>query len=104
MSKLSLIVKTKTKAGKRDEAKALWEAHLKPRLMDNPEQEVYFFCYDNQDEDSFYLIELYSSQAAFEKNAQQPWFWEYMKQAEALLDGQPEVSMTTPVWAKGVEV
>jgi hypothetical protein len=36
-----------------------------------------------------------------EANAQAPWFWEYMQAVGPLLDGQPEVGMTSTVWAKG---
>jgi hypothetical protein len=33
-----------------------------------------------------------------------PWFWEYMQAVGPLLDGQPEVSMTTVVWGKGTSL
>lgn len=101
MAKLALIIKTTCQPGKRDEVRALWDAQLRPRLEANDGQEVYFFCNDDQNENVFYLFELYNNRELFQEQSQAPWFWEYMGQVGPLLDGQPEVAMTTPVWAKG---
>lgn len=104
MSKLAMIIKTKTQPGKRAEVRALWDEYLKGPLLENDEQELYLFCEDNQDEDTFVLVELYASEAALGKNAQAKFFADYMQKVGPLLAGQPEISMTTPVWAKNVEV
>ena len=102
--KLALVIKTKCQPGKRDEVRALWEKHLQPHSKSNTGQEMYVFCYDNQDADTLYLFEIYSSQAAFGEASQQPWFGEYMAAAGPLLAGQPEVGMATPLFAKGADV
>lgn len=101
MAKLAMIVKTKCQAGKRDEVRRLWDEHLKERALANEAQEVIFYCYDNQNENVFYLFEIYSSPQAVEESSKAPWFWDYMKAVGTLLDGQPEVMTSTPVYTKG---
>jgi quinol monooxygenase YgiN len=104
MSKLALIIKTKTQPGQRDAVRALYEQMLAPRATANDAQQLVVFSYDAQDANVFYLFEIYSGQEAFQAASQAPWFWEYMSAAAPLLDGQPEVTMATPMWAKGATV
>ena len=104
MTKVALFIKTKTKPGKRDEVRELWEKFLKGRAEINDAQELYFFCNDNNDADTFLLFEVYSDPVALAKNATTEWFAAYMEAVGPLLDGMPEVHMTTPVWAKGATV
>ena len=82
----------------------LWEKFLKGRAEANDSQELYFFCNDNNDPDTFLLFEVYSDPAALAKNATTDWFAAYMESVGPLLDGMPEVHMTTPIWAKGASV
>ena len=104
MSKITMIVKTRCQPGKRDEIRRLYEQHLKPRAEANPGQELIVYSYDAQDENLFYLFEIYSGQEVLQANSNATWFWEYMSAAGPLLDGQPEVMMGTPVVAKGLAV
>ena len=104
MTKVALFIKTKTKSGKRNEVRELWEKFLKGRAEANDAQELYFFCNDNNDPDTFLLFEVYSDPAALAKNATTEWFAAYMESVGPLLDGMPEVHMTTPIWAKGASV
>lgn len=104
MPKLALIIKTRTQPGKRDEVRQLYEKMLAPRALENAAQEFVAMNYDANDADVFYLYEIYASQEAFQASSQAPWFWEYMGAAGPLLDGQPEVMMATPMWAKGIGV
>jgi quinol monooxygenase YgiN len=104
MSKLAMLIKTKTQPGQRDAVRALYEKMLAPRAAENKGQELVVFSYDPQDADVFYLFEIYSSKETLELSSQAPWFWEYMGAAGPLLDGQPEVVMLSPVWGKGVAV
>jgi quinol monooxygenase YgiN len=104
MSKLALIIKTKTQPGQRDAVRALYEKMLAPHATENAAQELVVFNDDAQDPDVFYLYEIYSSAEAFQQASQAPYFWEYMGAAGALLDGQPEVVTAAPVWAKGAAV
>lgn len=95
------MVKTKTQPGKRSEVRRLWDAHLRPRVEANPAQEVYVFCEDAQDADTFYLFEIYANAEAMGENAGAEWFAEYMRAVGPLLTDQSEVNNATPVWAKG---
>lgn len=104
MSKLALIVKTRTKPGKRDEVRQRYEQMLAPRALANPAQELVLMNNDAQDPNVFYLFEVYSDQEAFQASSQAPWFWEYMGAVGPLLEGQPEVVMAAPVWGKGISV
>ena len=104
MSRLALIIKTKTQPGQRDAVRQLYERMLAPRALDNPDQTLVVFSYDAQDADTFYLFEIYRDQAAFQSSSQAPWFWEYMSAAGPLLAGQPEVIMAAPMWSKGTEI
>lgn len=101
MSKVAMIIKTKTQPGKRDEVRQLYEQHLAPRAQANATQELVLWCADDMDADTFYLFEVYSDHAAPQANAQAAWFWEYMAAVQPLLAGQPEVALATPLWAKG---
>jgi quinol monooxygenase YgiN len=102
MSKLAMIIKTRTQPGKRAEVAALYQAHLAPRAVENAEQETVVWCDDVHDPDVFYLFEIYSSQEAMGRNAQAPWFAEYMTQVGPLLAAEPEVGMATPNWNIGL--
>jgi quinol monooxygenase YgiN len=104
MSKVALFIKTKTQPGKRDEVTRLWEKHLKPGAEKNPSQEVHVFCFDGADENTLCLFEVYSSQEALQQAGQSPAFGAYMQELMPLLASPPEMSMTTPLWAKGISV
>lgn len=101
MSKVAMVIKTKTLPGKREEVRQLYEKHLAPRAQANAAQELVLWCADEMDADTFYLFEVYRDQAATQANAQASWFWDYMKEVQPLLAGQPEVALATPLWAKG---
>ncbi len=104
MNKVALFIKTKAQQGKRNEVKSLWEKHLKLGAKTNPRQEVHVFCFDDQDENTFYLFEVYSSMEALQTAGQGEAFGAYMKEVMPLLEGMPEVGTTAPIWAKGIEV
>ena len=102
MSKLALIVRTRTRPGAREQVRDLYLKHLAPRAEANQAQEAVVMCFDSQDPDVLYLFEVYQDQAALQAAAQAPWFAEYMGEVGPLLAGQPEVTMASPVWATGV--
>jgi quinol monooxygenase YgiN len=99
-SKVATIVSVKTRPGKRDEVLKLFRQHLAPRATGNPAQEVVVWVADAADQDTFHLFEIYSDQAAMEKNAKADWFGAYMAQAGPLLAGMPEMRVGEPRWIK----
>lgn len=104
MSKVMMVVKSKAQPGKRAAVHDLWLKHLQSAAEANSNQELILYSFDTNDPDTFYLVELYSSQSAMEQNGQNPAFWAYMQEAMPLLDGQPEVMLATPAWTKGITV
>lgn len=102
MSKVAMVIKSKTQPGKREEVWQLYEKHLVARAQANAAQEVVVWCADDMDADTFYLFEIYGDRAAPQANAQAAWFWDYMREVQPLLADQSEVAITTPVWAKGI--
>jgi quinol monooxygenase YgiN len=104
MAKLTLIVSARTQPGRREEVRALWDRHLRPRAEANPAQELYLFCEDADDADAFHLVEVYGDPAAAKENARAPWFGEYMREVAPLMAERPSMVSARPVWAKGIEV
>lgn len=104
MAKIALILKNRSRPGKRDEVRRLYEQHLTPRANANTEQEVVVWCDDKNNPDFFYLFEIYANEQAPMANANALWFAEYLKAAGPLLVGQGEMFSATPKWAKGVKI
>jgi quinol monooxygenase YgiN len=102
MGDLAMVIKTRTRPGKRDEVLRLYQELLGPRAEADPAQELIVLTADQQDPDVFYLFEVYADMAAMGANAQAAWFAEYMTRVGPLLAAEPEVGMTSPVWSKGI--
>jgi len=100
MAELAIFLTVKTKPGKRDALKALWEKHLKQRAAENEAQSKYIYAFDSQDENTVRITEVYETMAAFEHNSRAEWFSAYMNEAMPLLDGEPEFNMAVPKWIK----
>lgn len=100
MAELAIFLTVKTKPGKREQLKALWEQQLKQRAAQNEMQSHYVYAFDSQDENVIRITEVYETMAAFQANSQADWFSAYMQEAMPLLDGEPEFHMATPQWVK----
>ena len=101
MRKTVLMLTVRTKPGKRDELRAVWDEHLRPRAEGNVAQELYVYCYDAQDPDVIHMIEVYGDPEEMQRNAEAPWFAEYMRVAAPLIAGPPRMVTAEPKWAKG---
>jgi quinol monooxygenase YgiN len=99
MTKVAVFVTTKTKPGRRDEVRVLWEKHLKQRAAANAAQETYFFCYDNRDPDTFHLFEVYADPSALAANATADWFAAYLSEVGPLIE-ETAFHEATPIWVK----
>jgi quinol monooxygenase YgiN len=102
MPSIALIVRGRARPGQRDAVLALYERLQAPRALTDAAQLVVVWCADVADADAFWLFEVYASAEALQANAQAPWFWECMAQAQPLLAGQPEVVTGSPGWTKGI--
>jgi len=78
----------------------LWEEHLKLRAESNNAQDMYCYCYDENDENVILIFERYTGKGALNENARQEWFQDYMNEVEPLLDGDPDISFGLPIWTK----
>lgn len=101
MTPLALIVKHKTKPGKRDEVRNVWEKHMAPAVSANPGHTAYFYCFDNSDPDSISAFQVYESAEASQHFLKTESYSAYLKDVEPLLSGPPQVTALTPVWVKG---
>ena len=102
MPKLALFIKVKAQPGKREEAKQLWEKHVKPHSEGEKALDISCYCYSLEDEDTICLFELISDPSVSEAVTQSDWFAVYQEKLKPLLAGPPEVITATPIWAKGV--
>jgi quinol monooxygenase YgiN len=100
MTSLALIVKHKTKAGKRDEVRKVWEKHMAPAISANPGHITYFYCFDNADPDSIWAFQQYASAEASQEVLKTQSYAAYLKDVEPLLSGPPQVTALTPMWSK----
>ncbi len=97
---IALFLTIKTQPGQREALVALWDTHLKARAADNTDHVRYVFALDMGDPNTVHITEVYATQAAFEANAQSPWFAAYMAEAGQLLAGEPGFAMASPYWVK----
>lgn len=97
---LALFLTIETQPGQRDTLVALWDEHLRTRAADNSDHVSYVFALDMNDPNTAYITEVYATQAAFEANAQAPWFGAYMAEVEPLLAAEPGFVMASPHWVK----
>jgi len=100
MEPVALFIKVRVRPGKREQVRQLWEKHLKQRAESNEAQDMYCYCYDENDENILLIFERYIDREALNNNAQQDWFREYMNEVGPLLDGDPDVSFGLPIWTK----
>lgn len=101
MSKVAIIMKVTTLPGRRAELRELWDIHLRRRVETNSAQELYLVVEDAVDPDALHLIEVYGDPEEMARNAQAPWFAEYLNEAGPLLAGPATMATGEPVWAKG---
>lgn len=103
MTKISLIAKLTAADGKAEEL----QAALAPLAAAGAEEsglEVYSFHRSNDDENVIYAFELYADQAALEVHGKGETMKAAMGALGGLLAGRPEVTLMTPVAAKGLDL
>ena len=97
-----LIIRHRTKPGRREEVSEIWRRHMAPAIMSNPGHTAYFYCLDNSDPDSIYAFQQYTSVEASEAFLRTSSYAAYLKEVEPLLAGPPQITALTPVWSKDV--
>jgi quinol monooxygenase YgiN len=100
MTALALIIEHKTKPGRRDEVRQVWERHMAPAIASSPGHVAYFYCLANADPDAIYAFQQYASVEASRAFLETDSYAAYLKEVEPLLAGPPRVTALTPVWSK----
>ena len=101
MSKISLIAKLTAADGKADELRAAL-GNMIAAADEEAGLEVYSVHADSGDPNVFYFFELYADQAALDVHGKGDGMKAAMGALGGLLGGRPEVTMLTPVAAKGL--
>ncbi len=100
MAPTALIIRHRTRPGRRDEVRAIWERHMAPAIAANPGHEAYFYCFDTADPDVICAFQQYSGPDAARVFLETPAYRDYQDEVERLLLGPPEVTSLEPVWIK----
>ena len=100
MGKTALIVKLNVKPGKRDEVRRLWEKYLKPSLKDTKAQELYFYCYAKEDENTIFQVEVFPEGFAPEPGELPDYIKAYNAELEPLLARPNEYLIGDTIWSK----
>ncbi|MEM9130992.1 MAG: putative quinol monooxygenase [Actinomycetota bacterium] len=103
MSKVSLIAKLQAAEGKADELTAALHDLVAAAEVE-PGLEVYSAHVDPNAEGVFYFFELYTDQAAFEAHGKDDRMKAAMGALGGFLGGRPEITILTPVVAKGLDL
>ncbi|MEM8925361.1 MAG: putative quinol monooxygenase [Actinomycetota bacterium] len=103
MSKISLIAKLNVADGKADEFAAALDG-LIAAADEEPGLEVYSAHADTANEGVYYFFEVYSDAAALEVHGKGERMKAAMGALGGLLAGRPEITMLSPMVAKGLDV
>ena len=103
MSKVSLIAKLTAADGKADELRAAMGALIEA-ADEEPGLEVYSVHADANDPQVFYFFELYRDQDALGVHGKGDRMKAAMGAMGSLLGGRPEITMMSPVVAKGLDL
>ncbi|MDH3684193.1 MAG: antibiotic biosynthesis monooxygenase [Acidimicrobiia bacterium] len=103
MSKISLIAKLTAAEGKADELRGALQT-LIAAADEEDGLEVYSVHADASDGNVFYFFELYRDQEALDVHGKGEGMKPAMQALGSMLAGRPEVTMLSPVAAKGLDV
>ena len=101
MSKIALIAKLTAAEGKIDRLRDAFDA-LVAAAEEEDGLEIYSVHTDTANEGVFYFYELYHDQAALDDHGQTDRMRAAMGAIGGLLGGQPEVTILSPMVAKGI--
>lgn len=103
MSKISLIAKLTAADGKVDELKSALDV-LVAAADEEDGLEIYSAHADPNDESAFYFFELYTDQEALDVHGKGEAMAAAMGAMGGLLAGRPEITLLSPLVAKGMDV
>lgn len=100
MEPVAILVTHRTREGKREAVRAVWEEHMAPAVAVNPGHLAYSYCFDAADPDVICAFQVYrdaEDAAAFQRT---PAYAAYENAVAPLLTGAPSVLRLTPMWTK----
>ncbi len=100
MHQSALLIRHKTKPGKRDELKRIWDTYALDYVASSNGQLAYYYCYDDHDPDAVIVFQVAADQASGQAFVKQPWFAAYERKTAALLAGPSEFRTVTLQWVK----
>lgn len=100
-NRVALVIKHKTKPGKRDQVREVWQRHMQPLVVSNAAHEAYFYCFDDADPDGIVAFQQYTDRAASSAFLKTAGYAAYLAEVEPLLEGPPQILSLTPMWIKG---
>lgn len=103
MSKISLIAKLTAAEGKAEELEAALHGMI-TAAEEEAGLEIYSAHRDSADGQVFYFFELYTDQGALDVHGKGDGMKAAMGALGGLLAGRPDVSMLTPIVAKGLSL
>lgn len=90
----------RTKPGRRDDFRRVWEKYVQPRAAANPGHLAYYFCFDAADPDVVCVFQLYASEEAMKDFLAGSWYAEYPAEVTALVAEAPQLNPASLVWRK----
>ena len=100
MNPVALYVRHQAKPGMREQMRAVWEKHVKPRAAVNPGHLEYFFCHDDTDPDVVMVFQLYRDQAALDGFLAGDWYPAYLAEVAKVVAEPPRIVPAALVWRK----
>lgn len=71
---------------------------MAPAIAANAGHTAYFYCFDNNDQDSIYAFQQYASAEASQEFLKTGSYIAYLQDVEPLLSGPPQITALTAVW------
>ena len=101
MSKIAVLAKITTAEGKRDEVVAIFAGHV-AAVDAEPGTEVYALHTSPADEVTIWFYEIYTDKACLDAHSGSDAMKALNPKLKGLLAGRPEITVLTPVVAKGL--
>lgn len=95
----ALIIKHRTKTGKRDQVEKVWRKYMLPAITDNPGHVLYAYSFGT-DPDVIAAFQIYESRDDADAFLHSPLYQSYLEESRDLLEHDPEVAVVTPRWIK----
>ncbi|MEZ5326958.1 MAG: hypothetical protein R3F19_18060 [Verrucomicrobiales bacterium] len=96
----ALFIRHRAKSGLRDAVRRVWEKHVKPRALANPDHLAYYFCFDETDDDVICVFQLYRNKESMAAFLSGDWYPGYLADINEVVADAPQVMPASLVWAK----